>query len=59
MLNYRFVTILLLVFCVIFPLVFYWLNVAEGAWYRPYEIWLLAITAVWLWQRHKGYYEPR
>lgn len=59
MLTYRFVTILLLIFCVIFPLVFHWLNSPNGAWYRPYEIWFLAIMAVWLWQRRKGYHEPR
>ena len=57
MLNYRFVTILLLVFCVIFPLVFYWINMPDGAWYRPYQFWFLGIVGVWLWQRHSGFYE--
>lgn len=56
--NQRLVILLLLIAYIFSPTLFSWIINPEGAWYRPYLIWLLVIVIAFVVQirRKKNHY---
>ena len=53
MTNQRLVILLLLIAYIFSPTLFSWMINPEGAWYRPYIIWVLVIVVAFLMQLRK------
>jgi hypothetical protein len=53
MTNQRLVILLLLIAYIFSPTLFSWMINPEGAWYRPYIIWVLVIVIAFLMQLRK------
>jgi len=53
--NQRLVILLLLVTYIFSPSLINWILNPEGAWYRPFIIWVLVIIIAFVlqWQRHR------
>ncbi|HCS64222.1 MAG TPA: hypothetical protein DIW64_09155 [Cellvibrio sp.] len=56
--NQRLVILLLLVAYIFSPSLFNWIINPEGAWYRPYIVWVIVIVIAFVMQiRRKNYHE--
>ncbi|HSC67660.1 MAG TPA: hypothetical protein VLC79_08215 [Cellvibrio sp.] len=56
--NQRLVILLLLVAYIFSPSLFNWIINPEGAWYRPYIVWVVVIVIAFVMQiRRKKYHE--
>ncbi len=56
--NQRLVILLLLVAYIFSPSLFNWIINPEGAWYRPYIVWVAVIVIAFVMQiRRKNYHE--
>jgi hypothetical protein len=56
--NQRLVILLLLVAYIFSPSLFNWIINPEGAWYRPYVVWVIVIVVAFVMQiRRKNYHE--
>jgi TctA family transporter len=56
--NQRLVILLLLVAYIFSPSLFNWIINPEGAWYRPYIVWVIVIVIAFMMQiRRKNYHE--
>lgn len=56
--NQRLVILLLLVAYIFSPSLFNWIINPEGAWYRPYIVWIVVIVIAFIMQiRRKKYHE--
>lgn len=56
--NQRLVILLLLVAYIFSPSLFNWIINPEGAWYRPYIVWVVVIVIAFIMQiRRKKYHE--
>jgi hypothetical protein len=56
--NHRLVILLLLIAYIFSPTLFNWILNPEGAWYRPFVVWMLVIVIALIMQiRRKGYRE--
>ncbi len=56
--NQRLVILLLLVAYIFSPSLFNWIINPEGAWYRPYIVWVIVIVIAFVMQiRRKKYHE--
>ena len=53
MTNQRLVILLLLIAYIFSPTLFTWMINPEGAWYRPYIIWVVVIVIAFLMQLRK------
>lgn len=51
--NQRLVILLLLLAYLFSPTLFTWVLHPEGAWYRPYLIWVAVIVIAYALQRHR------
>ena len=49
--NQRLLTLLLLIAYIFLPTLLAWMTNPEGAWYRPYIIWVMLIVAAFVYQR--------
>lgn len=49
--NQRLPLLLLLSIYIFSPTIFFWVSNPDGAWYRPYIIWVIFILAAYLYQR--------
>jgi energy-coupling factor transporter transmembrane protein EcfT len=56
--NQRLVILLLLVAYIFSPSLFNWIINPEGAWYRPYIVWIIVIIIAFVMQiRRKNYHD--
>jgi hypothetical protein len=56
--NHRVVILLLLIAYIFSPTLFNWILNPEGAWYRPFIVWMFVIVIAFVIQiRRKGYRE--
>jgi len=56
--NQRLVILLLLVAYIFSPSLFNWIINPEGAWYRPFIVWVVVIVVAFMMQiRRKNYHE--
>lgn len=56
--NQRLVILLLLVAYIFSPSLFNWIINPEGAWYRPYIVWVVVIVIAFIMQiRRKNFHE--
>lgn len=56
--NQRLIILLLLVAYIFSPSLFNWIINPEGAWYRPYVVWVIVIVIAFVMQiRRKNYHE--
>lgn len=56
--NQRLVILLLLVAYIFSPSLFNWIINPEGAWYRPFIVWVVVIVIAFVMQiRRKNYHE--
>ncbi len=56
--NQRLVILFLLIAYIFSPTLFDWIINPEGAWYRPYIIWVIVIVIAFIMQiRRKNYHE--
>lgn len=55
--NHRRVMILLLIAYIFSPTLVAWMTNPEGAWYRPYIIWVMVIVAAFAYQQRNRHDE--
>jgi len=56
--NQRLVILLLLIAYIFSPTLFDWIINPDGAWYRPYIVWVMVIIIAFIMQiRRKNYHE--
>jgi len=56
--NQRLVILLLLIAYIFSPTLFNWIINPDGAWYRPYIVWVVVIVIAFIMQiRRKNYHE--
>lgn len=56
--NQRLVILLLLIAYIFSPTLFNWIINPEGAWYRPYIVWMVVIVIAFIMQiRRKNFHE--
>lgn len=56
--NQRLVILLLLIAYIFSPTLFNWIINPDGAWYRPYIVWMVVIVTAFIMQiRRKNFHE--